>query len=203
MGNVALYATSFLPPLVPDLLLSLDVTLPSEPLLKEHRSYFIWLYGKPPEIVIEIVSNRKGGELSNKLLDYARLGVSYYVVYDPDAYISRAPLRIFARQGASFAETFDPWLAEVGLGLTTWPGVYDGMEGVWLRWTDPAGALLATGTEAKTQEQQRTAQERQRAEQEYQRAEQEQQRAEQERQRADRLADKLRALGIDPDASSA
>lgn len=189
MGNVALYATNFLPPLVPDLLLSLDVTLPSEPMLKEHRSYFMWLYGKPPEVVIEIVSNRKGGELSNKLLDYARLGVSYYVVYDPDAYISQEPLRIFARQGARFAETFDPWLAEVALGLTTWRGVYGGMEGVWLRWSDPAGALLATGAEAKAQEQQQ--------------AEQARQRAEQERQRAERLADKLRALGIDPDDSSA
>ena len=195
MGNVALYATNFLPPLVPDLLLSLDVTLPADPLLKEHRSYFIWLYGKPPEVVIEIVSNRKGGELSNKLLDYARLGVSYYVVYDPDAYISREPLRIFARQGARFAETTDRWLAEVELGVTTWRGVYGGMEGVWLRWSDPAGVLLATGAEAKAEAQARTAQARQHAEQERQRAEQ-------ERQRADLLADKLRALGIDPDAIS-
>ena len=196
MGNVALYATNFLPPLVPDLLLSLDVTLPADPLLKEHRSYFIWLYGKPPEVVIEIVSNRKGGELSNKLLDYARLGVSYYVVYDPDAYISREPLRIFARQGARFAETTDRWLAEVELGVTTWRGVYGGMEGVWLRWSDPAGVLLATGAEAKAAEQARTEQARQNAEQERQRAEQ-------ERQRAELLADKLRALGIDPDAISA
>jgi hypothetical protein len=37
-------------------------------------------------------------------------------------------------------------------------------------------------------------------EQERQRAEQERQRAEQERQRADRLAEKLREMGIDPDA---
>ncbi|TAD75273.1 MAG: Uma2 family endonuclease, partial [Oscillatoriales cyanobacterium] len=44
-----------------------------------------------------------------------------------------------------------------------------------------------------TEEIQRTAQERQRAEEANQRAEQ-------ERERADRLADKLRELGIDPEA---
>ncbi len=40
--------------------------------------------------------------------------------------------------------------------------------------------------------------ERKRAEEEHQRAEEEHQRAEEERKRADRLADKLRAMGIDP-----
>jgi Uma2 family endonuclease len=49
------------------------------------------------------------------------------------------------------------------------------------------------------QESQRAEQESQRAEQESQRAEQESQRAEQEKRRADRLAEQLRALGIDPD----
>ena len=203
MGNVALYATNFLPPLVPDLLVSLDVTLPDEPTLKEHRSYFIWLYGKPPEVVIEIVSNRKGNELGDKLLDYARLGVAYYVVYDPEYEISQQPLRIFTRQGARFVETTEQWLAEVDLGLTTWQGRYDGMDGVWLRWVDREGNLLATGPEAKRQEQQRTEEERQRAEQERQRTEQERQRAEQERQRAELLAAKLRELGIDPDSIAA
>ena len=171
MANVALYATNYQPPLVPDLLLSLDVTLPDEPMLKEHRNYFLWLYGKPPEVVIEIVSNRKGGELGNKLLDYARLGVSYYIVYDPEGEISEEPLRIFTRQGARFAETDERWLAEVGLGLTLWQGVYGGMEGVWLRWMDASGALLASGPEAKAQE----------------------------RQRVELLAAKLRELGVNPD----
>ncbi len=149
MGNVAIYATNFLPPLVPDLLVSLDVSLPDEPTLKEHRSYFIWLYGKPPEVVIEIVSNRKGNELGDKLLDYARLGVSYYVVYDPVRRNQPAAVAHFARTGARFVETTERWLAEVNLGLTTWRGQYDGMEGVWLRWVDREGNLLATGPEAK------------------------------------------------------
>lgn len=199
MANVAIYATNFTPPLVPDLLLSLDVTLPEEPLLKEHRSYFLWLYGKPPEVVVEIVSNRKGGELSNKLLDYARMGVAYYIVYDPEGEISEEPLRIFTRQGAHFAETQERWLAGVELGVAIWRGVYGDMIGDWLRWVDKRGELLATGPEAKAQEYQRAEQEYQRAEQERQRAEQERQRTEQERQRADTLAEKLRELGINPE----
>ncbi len=48
------------------------------------------------------------------------------------------------------------------------------------------------------QERQRAADEHQRAEQERQRAEQERQRAADEHQRAERLAARLRALGIDP-----
>ncbi len=34
---------------------------------KKHRSYFMWEFGKPPEVVIEIVSNREGEELERKL----------------------------------------------------------------------------------------------------------------------------------------
>ena len=191
MGNVALYATNYLPPLVPDFLVSLDVTLPEDAHLKEHRSYFFWLYGKPPEVVVEIVSNRKGGELSNKLLDYARLGVSYYIVYDPFGEISEEPLRIFTRQATHFTETDERWLEGVNLGVSIWRGIFGDMEGDWLRWVDPSGTLLATGPEAKAQERGRAEQERQRAEEEYQRAEQ-------QRQRADALAAKLRELGIDP-----
>lgn len=189
MGNVAIYATNFTPPLVPDFLVSLDVTIPEDPMLKEHRCYFLWLYGKPPEVVVEVVSNRKGNELGDKLLDYARMGVSYYIVYDPFRAISTEPLRIFARQATRFVETTDRWLAEVELGLTTWAGDYDGFDDVWLRWVDRNGVMLATGPEAKRQERAHTEEERQKAEQ--------------ERQKVELLAAKLRELGIDPDAIKA
>jgi hypothetical protein len=212
MGNVAIYVTNFHPPLVPDLLLSLDITLPENVRLKEHRCYYLWLYGKPPEVVIEIVSNQKGGEMGNKLLDYARMGVSYYVVYDPDAYLSEQSLRVFARQGTNFMETAERWLAGVGLELTLWWGVYDGLEANWLRWIDRNGVMLATGAEAKHAERQRAdqaqlqaeqaqlqaEQAQLQAEQAQLQAEQAQLQAEQERQRAEALAAKLRELGIDP-----
>ena len=61
------------------------------------------------------------------------------------------------------------------LALVQWSGTYKSIETTWLRWATLEGSLLPT------------AEERQRR------------RAEAERQRADRLAAKLRALGVDPD----
>ncbi|GCA86647.1 hypothetical protein MiTa_04709 [Microcystis aeruginosa NIES-4264] len=83
----------------------------------------------------------------------------------------------------------------------------------WLRWWDKSGNLLLWGSELVEQERQRAEQERQRAEQERQRAEQERQRTEQERQRAEqaeleleqeqiarqRLVQKLKELGVNPE----
>jgi len=193
MANVGLFIHLRESPLVPDVLVSLDVTLPPEPWKKEHRSYFVWEYGKPPDVVVEIVSNKMGKELGDKLLDYARMGIGYYIVYDPERFASPTPLRIFSRQSLRFTEVTDTWLAQVGLGVTLWEGEYEDMSGVWLRWCDHQGVILATGQEALTQSQQQLEQERQRAEQEAQRA------AAAE-QRAAMLAAKLAALGIDPAA---
>jgi Uma2 family endonuclease len=205
MANVGLFYHLREPALVPDVLVSLDVTLPDEPWEKAHRSYFVWEYGKPPDVVLEIVSNKVGKELSDKLLDYARIGVAYYVVYDPENFISERPLRIFTRRGLHYAEITDAWLSEVGLGLVLWEGSYEDMTQVWLRWCNQRGELLATGQEALVEKERLLAIESERAEQEKQRAEQEAQRAKQEAQRANDaerraavLAAKLAALGIDP-----
>ncbi len=73
-ANVGLFFTVRHPPLVPDVLLSLDVELPADVHPKHHRSYFLWEYGKPPDIVIEVVSNRVGGEDTEKLAAYAAAG---------------------------------------------------------------------------------------------------------------------------------
>ncbi|MFA5504095.1 MAG: hypothetical protein WC423_01625 [Vulcanimicrobiota bacterium] len=42
---------------VPDVMLATGVEMPEDVMAKERRSYFIWNFGKPPDIVIEIVSN--------------------------------------------------------------------------------------------------------------------------------------------------
>ena len=192
MANVGVFAHLHEPPLVPDVLVSTDVPLPPDLSKKQHRTYFVWEYGKPPDIVVEIVSNKVGDQLGDKLLDYARMGVGYYVVYDPECYISQEPLRIFTRQGVHFIEVEDTWLAPLELGVMLWEGEYEGTHGVWLRWYDRHGNMLATGVEALTeQSRQLTA--------ESQRAEQEAQRAAAAEQRAAALAAKLAALGIDPE----
>jgi Uma2 family endonuclease len=177
--NVGMFYTVNQPALVPDVLVSLDVQLPDELWAKKNRSYFIWEYGKPPEVVIEIVSNLEGGEDSDKLRRYARLGIAYYVIYDPMQLLSDRPLRLYERRRATYVEMSEYWLPELELGLTLWEGEYESHHGTWLRWCNRDGAVLMTGAEA---------------------AQRERQRAEQERQRAEHLAAQLRALGVEPEA---
>jgi Uma2 family endonuclease len=205
-ANVGLFNSVREQAQVPDVMLSLDVTLPDDIWEKRHRSYFIWEYGKPPEVVIEVVSNKKGGEASTKLRKYASMGVAYYVIYDPEQQLSNEVLRIFKRNGIAYVQQQALWLEDVGLGLTMWQGRYEDWQDTWLRWCDRSGNILLTGGERAEQERQRAEQERQRAEQERQRAEQERQRAEQERlareeaeQKVQRLAAQLRALGVEPE----
>ena len=206
LSNVGLFFAVHQPPWVPDMMLSLDVELPETLWPKRNRSYFIWEYGKPPEVVIEVVSNREGGEDTKKHIGYARLGVHYYVVFDPERHLSDEILRGFQLVGVGYQRLDEPiWFPGVELGMTLWDGAYECRHETWLRWVDATRQLIPTGAEKARQEQERADQERHRAEQEQQRAdherqraEQEQRRADQERQRADRLADQLRQLGQQP-----
>ncbi len=176
MANVGLFYHIHTPAVVPDLLLSLDVMAPADPWPKYARSYFIWEYGKAPEVVIEVVSNRKGGEDTAKLSLYSRIGIRYYVIFDPDGELSGEPLRAYSLKVLSFDRMMEPiWFPEVGLGLRLWDGRYEDMDATWLRWVSSDRALISTGKEL---------------------AEAERQRADAERERADRLAEQLRQLGV-------
>jgi hypothetical protein len=186
------------PPLVPDAFLSLDVQAPADLWPKSHRSYFLWEYGKPPDAVIEVVSNQKGAEAERKLRVYARIGVPYYGIFDPINQLAGGVLRVYRLHEGVYRLSEEQWLPMVGLGLTLWQGVYEGLAQTWLRWCDQDGNVIPTGAERAAAAVQQVEQERQRAEQERQRAEQEHQRAEQEHQRAERLTAQLRSLGIDP-----
>jgi len=176
--------------LAPDVLLSLDVSVPEDWSEQRKRSYFVWEFGKPPDAIIEIVSNKKGGELSDKWQKYARIGVAYYVVFDPLEQLSSEILQVYVLHGGCYQRLQDAWLESVGLGLTVWAGEFEGKYyHRWLRWCNREGNLLLTGDEQAEQERQQTEQERQRAD----RAEQQ---LEQERQRAERLAELLRRHGL-------
>ena len=170
-ANVGVFAAVYQPPLVPDVFLSLDVQVPEDMWAKNHRSYFLWEYGKPPDVVIEIVSNQKGHEAGSKLRDYARIGVTYYLIFDPEEQLQGKTLRLYALREAKYVPMKSQWLPEVGLGVALWQGSFEGTEAMWLRWCDQAGNIIPTGAE----------------------------RAEQERERAERLAARLRALGVDPE----
>lgn len=191
-ANVGIFYQLHTPPLVPDMLLSLEVEVNDDWWPKEHRSYFIWEFGKPPDVVIEVVSNKKGGELLRKLRNYARIGARYYVIFDPQTLLQDQPLAVYELHARGYQIRPDYLLPEVELSLTLWEGSYEGGRGPWLRWCDLNGVLILTGAEQAEYE-------RRRAEEERKRAEGEHKRAEEERKRADRLLAQLRAAGIEPE----
>ncbi len=220
-ANVGLFYKLKGDPVVPDVMLSLGVQRPDDFSQKQNRSYLTWEIGKLPEVCLEIVSNQEGDELtlSRKSQQkgraiakkdlYAQLHIPYYVVFDPLQQLQGqddmqgALLRVWALAGGLYSELTPPegiraagqpvWLAAIGLGLTLWEGQFEeAVTRLWLRWCDQAGQVIPTGAErADTAEQ--------RAHAEKARADQEQQKAQQEAQRSARLAEQLRALGIDPD----
>ncbi|MCC5663746.1 Uma2 family endonuclease [Nostoc sp. CHAB 5784] len=184
-ANVGIYYTDGQPAIVPDVFLSLDVQVPENWWKKQNRCYMVWRFGKPPEVVIEIVSNKEGDELGKKLKIYEQMRASYYIVYDQNQQLGEKVLRVYELRGRRYFETSENWLEQVGLGVTLWEGKFEDRQDTWLRWCYQDGNVLSTGDEH--------------AEQERQRAEQERQRAEQAEQRTQLLADRLRAMGVDPD----
>ncbi len=187
-ANVGIFYSPKQNPVIPDVFVSLKVQMPIDWSQKQNSSYFVWEFGKAPEVAIEIVSNRKGKELGTKKDDYARVGIAYYAVFDPLLQIQEAEqmngalLRVYVLTAGKYVELAKPiWLETLGLGLTLWTGTFEDQPGLWLRWCDGAerprlkpyrsGIVIPTGAES----------------------------SDIERQRATRLAERLRQMGIDPD----
>jgi Uma2 family endonuclease len=170
LTNVGLIHKPDVQPVVPDFLLSLDAALPDDRADRNNRSYFIWNHGKAPEVVVEIVSNAIGGELTEKFERYQWVRVPYYVVFDPLRELGDLILRTYEMRGGRYVSVERPWFEGVGLGLVEWEGQFEGAAGRWLRWCTRDGSLLPTGAE----------------------------RALEAEARAERLLAKLRAAGIDP-----
>ncbi|MEA5604371.1 Uma2 family endonuclease [Nostoc sp. UHCC 0252] len=177
-ANVGIYHTDEQPAIVPDVFLSLDVQVPENWWEKQNRCYMVWRFGKPPEVVLEIVSNKEGDELGKKLKIYEHMRASYYIVYDPNQQLAEKILHVYELRGTRYFETSETWLEQVGLGITLWEGKFEDRQDTWLRWCYQDGNILLTGDE---------------------RAEQQRQRAEQGEQRTQILAERLRAMGIDPE----
>ncbi len=170
-ANVGIFSAVNRPPVVPDMFLSLDVQVAENWWAKENRSYFLWEFGKPPDVVVEIVSNTRGQETDKKLKEYARLRALYYVIFDPQKLVQAEILNVYELHVGEYVLKPDNHLEKIGLGLTLWEGIFEGKQEVWLRWCDVEGRIIPTGREQ----------------------------AEQERERAERLAAQLRALGVEPE----
>ncbi|MCS6814696.1 MAG: hypothetical protein NZ772_14175, partial [Cyanobacteria bacterium] len=63
-ANVGLFYKLYGDPIVPNVFLSLGVHRAEDWSARRYRSYFVWEFGKVPDVCIEIVSNAEGNELS-------------------------------------------------------------------------------------------------------------------------------------------
>lgn len=148
------------------------------------RSYTPLLEGEPVAVVMEFLSDNDAGEYSvrptfpyGKLFFYENiLRVPTYIIFDP----YRLSLEVRRLQGSNEYVLQTPseegryWIPELDLFLGHWHGSRLGTTTHWLRWWDASGNLLPWSSDQAVQE----------------------------RQRAERLAAKLRELGIDPDGVS-
>jgi hypothetical protein len=162
LANVGLFGSVKEPPEVPDAMLSLDVQAGEDLQAKENRSYLVWIIGKVPDVVVEIVSDRRGGEESHKLRRYARLGIPYYVIFDPRDLLGHGVLRTFSLRDRTYDPIDRSWLP--GVGLVLWEGEYEGSRATWLRWCDREGKPIPTGKERAEEERRRAEEAQRRAE---------------------------------------
>ncbi|MEB3230726.1 MAG: Uma2 family endonuclease [Leptolyngbyaceae bacterium] len=184
------------PAIIPDGFLSIGVQRHK----REGRGRLSYVLQEENEVVpllaLEFVSKTYGQEYDQKMQTYARLGVKYYVIYNPE-YSRRnrhEPFEVYQLvEGIYRLQSGEPfWIPEIDLGIGRVQGNLGGIAQEWLAWYNAAGRpyplpeeLIRQQGGQLLQERQRAEQEHQRAEQEHQRAEQEHQRAEQERQRAE------------------
>ena len=154
-------------PVVPDGFLSLGVERRKGG--KSRKSYVLWEEnGIPPILTLEVVSQTPGGEYDDKLAIYAKLGVLYAIVYNPQFWRrdGHLPFEVYKLvEGAYALQVGEPfWMPELGLGLGRCPLPDDPLKREILSWYDATGDRYLN--EAET-----------------------------ERQRADRLAERLWQLG--------
>lgn len=204
-SNVGIFSSVTEAPMVPNVFVSFDVEPRPNLRTKENCAYFMWEFRKPPEVVVELAPEHDLGETGLRMERYARIGVSFYVNYDPLARGQLDAVQTYKLCDSNYVFQQSNILGQIGLQLIEWKGEFERWNRTWLRWATASGELILTGQEnaergAKIaeEERRRAEKERHRADHEQQRADQERTRADEERLRADALAEKLRQLGIDP-----
>lgn len=146
-ANVGVFSVARNPAIVPNVFVSFDVELPQDLHAKRNRAYFLWEFGKPPDIVIEIVFGKGEDLIRHNLKQYERMRIAYVAVFDPKQEMQDCALTIHCLRGTTYQLAGSALLPHCNLGLTQWSGKFEGMSAPWLRWTDGAGTLLLTGKE--------------------------------------------------------
>ena len=136
--NMGIYHTPNQPAIVPDAFLSLGV----ERFVGENGrlSYVLWEEeGIVPLWVLEVVSQTYNGEYEQKKIDYAELGILYYVIYAPTR-LRRKRQRLEIYRLIDGKYVLQPgdiiWMPEIGLGMGKDRGTYQGLTREWLYWYD-------------------------------------------------------------------
>ncbi len=176
--DMGIYYDPDLPAIVPDGFLSLGVERFYDENLRP--SYVLWEEKKVPILVLEVVSQKYRGEYSTKKIEYAKLGILYYVVYNPFRRRKRR-LEVYKLVNNIY-ELHDGnpvWLPEIGLGIGIERGTYLGIPREWVYWYNQQGQRFLTPEEDRKLAQQQ---------------------AHQAQQEVQLLRQRLRSLGIDPDS---
>jgi Uma2 family endonuclease len=185
-------------PVVPDAFLSVGVERKKGG--KSRRSYATWEEGNVvPIFVLEMVSHRPGGEYDEKIDLYAKLGVLYYLIYNPEFYRrdKHEPFELYKLENGTYQlQTSEPyWMPEVGLGIGRYQGFLGRLPQEVLTWYDESGDRHLSPEE---HERQATVRAQLGELQEREAKEQEREAKEQEREQRLRLEGFLRSQGIDP-----
>jgi Uma2 family endonuclease len=166
-------------------------------------NYKTWEEGQVPSVIFEMTSpGTQQQDIDTKKELYERIEVQEYWLFDPRGEWISEKLRGYQLQGEKYEPITDGQSIVLNLTLKVEDkliGFYRNETGEKLPLPAELASALQEETQARLAVEQQLEQERQRAEKERQRAEQERQRAEQERREKERLAEKLRALGVDPD----
>jgi Uma2 family endonuclease len=186
------------PAIVPDGFLAVGV--PRHKSAGGRLSYVLWQEGNVmPLLALEVISHEYNGEYEKKLETYQDIGILYYAIYNPltktkKKYKNRLPLEIYRLVDGAY-QLIPPnqqgivWLPEISLGMGCEVRSFATWEREWIYFYDEAGNRYLTANEIADRERAIATQERiakQNAE-----------------QKAQRLAEMLRAMGIDPDAMQA
>jgi Uma2 family endonuclease len=177
-------------PVVPDAFLSLGVERKKGG--KSRRSYIVWEeQGVAPIFTLEMVSHQPGGEYDEKLAIYAKLGVLYYAIYNPEFWRRdlHQPLEIYRLvDGVYQLQIGEPyWMPEVGLGIGRYQTVFGNLPQEQLGWFNERGIRYLTMDELANSE-------RQRADSAQTQVDRERQRADAAQIQVDELLARLRSI---------
>ncbi|GAB1544158.1 Uma2 family endonuclease [Scytonema sp. NUACC21] len=141
-------------PVVPDGFLSLGVERKKGG--KSRRSYAVWEEKEiVPILTLEIVSQTPGGEYDEKLAIYAKLGVLYYVIYNPEYWQrdQHQPFEVYKLIDGNYRlQIGEPyWMPEVGLGIGRYQATVAGIQQQLLSWYDNKGDRYLTAEERAEQ----------------------------------------------------